>query len=304
MTETLAGDDTNRFTALVGCRFPVQLAVMGGIVDARLAGAVGANGGLGMLSGALASADQLVEEIDATRALAGNGVPVGVGFLLPFLDVGAWDAAAEHADLVEGFYGDPDELLVDSAHERGALVSWQVGSVGETRMAIDAGCDVLVVQGVEAGGHVRGSTPLDELVAEVRPMTKLPLVAAGGIGTADRATELRRAGADAIRLGTVFLACTEADVHPDYRAALIAASGDETTLTETFSLLWPGAPHRVLTGCIAASDDDPSQRSPLPPNGSFVGDVSSAALYAGRSVDSVARVTSVAEVFADFGFGL
>lgn len=289
-----------RFTELTGCRVPIQLAVMGGIVDPTLAGAVGREGGLAMLSGTMEPEPELIDAIERTRGIAGADAPVGVGFLMPFLDPTIWANTADHADLVEGFYGDPDAELVAVAHERDALVSWQIGSVEEARLGIDTGCDLLVVQGIEAGGHVRGTVQLDDLLASVRAITELPLVASGGIGTVARAVELLDAGADGIRLGTRFLACTEADVHPDYLAALIEADAQATELTETFSFAWPHAPHRVLTSCIGAGTEDPALRSPLPPDRSFEGDVASAALYAGRSVGAVTAATTVAEVFAEF----
>ncbi len=294
------GVQSNRFTTLLGCTAPIQLAVMGGINTPELAGSVGACGGLGMLSGSLVPTPDLIEQLTATRLIAGSGAPVGVGFLMPFLDRDAFVAAAKHADVVEGFYGDPDADLVTQAHDGGAHVSWQVGSRAEAEQAIAAGCDLLVVQGIEAGGHVRGTTALDAMLGEVRPIWDGPLVAAGGIGTIKRARELVASGADALRLGTRFLACAEADVHPDYLTRLIEADAPDTELTETFSLMWPNAPHRVLRSCIDASDADPSIRSPLPPNRAFVGDVASAALYAGCSVDAVHEPTTVANVMEAF----
>lgn len=291
----------NRFTTLLGCTAPIQLAVMGGINTPELAGAVGACGGLGMLSGTLVPTPDVIEQLSSTRRIAGAGAPVGVGFLMPFLDRDAFAAAAAHAELVEGFYGDPDADLVTRAHESGAHVSWQVGSRTEAEQAIASGCDLLVVQGIEAGGHVRGATALDALLDEVRPIWDGPLVAAGGIGTIQRARELMESGADALRIGTRFLACVEADVHPNYLERLIEADAPDTELTETFSLMWPNAPHRVLRSCIDASDADPSTRSPLPPNRAFVGDVASAALYAGCSVGAVHEPTTVAKLMERFG---
>jgi imidazole glycerol phosphate synthase subunit HisF len=77
-----------------------------------------------------------------------------------------------------------------------------VGSAEEARAAEAAGCDLVVAQGVEAGGHVRGTQPLDELLAEVLGAVSVPVVAAGGIGSAERVAQLVAAGADAVRVGT------------------------------------------------------------------------------------------------------
>ncbi len=288
-----------RFTDLIGCRVPIQLASMGGVATPALAGAVAANGGLGMLAGISLDAAAVTRQAAEASALAGSGGKVGVGFLVPFLDLAAFEAAAAVVPIVECFYGDPDASVVERAHHHGALISWQVGSLAEALAAVEQGCDLVVVQGVEAGGHVRGTEHLIPLVEAARSRLEVPIVAAGGIGTGRQAAEAIRAGADAVRVGTRFLAAAEADVHPDYLAALVAAGADDTELTEAFSAVWPDAPHRVLRSCIAASDDPPEARLPVPPTREFAGDTASSALYAGRSVDAVVGPTTVAAVMSE-----
>jgi NAD(P)H-dependent flavin oxidoreductase YrpB (nitropropane dioxygenase family) len=103
------------------------------------------------------------------------------------------------------------------------------------------------------------------------------------------------AGADAVRIGTRLVATTEADVHADYAAALIAASAADTAITEAFSRGWPSAPHRVLRHCLH-TPEAPRARSPLPPTRDFMGDVGTAALYAGDSVTDVTAVLPAAWV--------
>lgn len=273
---------------------------MGGVSSPALAGAVAGTGALGMIGAAMLPPDVLAAQIDE----AGRHGRVGVNFLMPFLDVAAFDVAASRAGLVECFYADPDRELVERAHDAGALIAWQVGSVDEAVAAAGAGCDFVVVQGVEAGGHVRGTAPLLPLLAGVRAQVGVPLVAAGGIGsTADAAAALE-AGADGVRIGTLLVAAEEADVHPSYTDALVAAEADDTVLTEAFSLGWPSAPHRVLRSCVDACDDDPATRSPLPPTRGFVGPVERAALYAGRSVSSVQAVEPAADVVRRLAAGL
>ena len=267
---------------------------MGGVSTVALASAVARAGGLGMLGGAGLPADALAAQV----AACGEAGPVGVNLLVPFLDPAALEAAASAAPLVECFYGEPSVEVASVVHAGGALLSWQVGSVDEARGAVDVGCDLVVVQGVEAGGHVRGTTPLLELLQEVRRAVgdDVPLVAAGGIGSSAAVDVALEAGADAVRVGTRLLAAAEADVHPQYVSALIAAGPSDTVLTEAFALGWPDAPHRVLRACVEAGDADPSVRSPLPPSRSFTGDVAAAALYAGTSVGDVTRVQPVAEI--------
>lgn len=292
-----------RFTDLVGCTVPIQSAAMGGVVTPELAAAVARAGGLGMLAAPAFTEGGIDAQVGRVETSDTGDGAVGVGFLMPFLDRDAFTRVAGRVRLVECFYGTPDADLVALAHGAGALVSWQVGSVDEARAALDAGCDVVVAQGVEAGGHIRGDRPLDDLLAEVRPLTDTPIVAAGGIGTAARAAELLDRGADAVRIGTRLLATAEADVHPDYAAALVPATAADTVVTETFAAAWPDAPHRTLRSCVDASDDDPATRLPIPPTRAFDGDVATAALYAGESVDRVTGPTTVAAVMAEFTAG-
>src|SRR5229473_1767706 len=155
---------TSRFTNLVGCTLPVQLAAMGGVGTTELATAVAAAGGLGMVPA-------------GTQPAAGS---CGVNFLMPFApsleDIAA---AAGQCRVVEFFYADPRPDVVSAAHGAGALAGWQVGSAAEAVEAEKAGCDYVVAQGTEAGGHVWGSQPLDQLLAEVVSKVRLPVVAAG-----------------------------------------------------------------------------------------------------------------------------
>src|SRR5690606_38454118 len=127
--------------------------------------------------------------------------PFGVNFLIPFLDEDALRIAASHARVVEFFYGEPNARLVDIAHSGGAFACWQVGSAPEAIAAERAGCDLVVAQGVEAGGHVRGTTGLGALLPQVLDAGRVPVVAAGGIATARAMASALAAGADAVRVG-------------------------------------------------------------------------------------------------------
>ncbi|MGH9194105.1 MAG: NAD(P)H-dependent flavin oxidoreductase [Acidimicrobiales bacterium] len=284
------------FTALVGCRLPIQQAGMGGITTPALAAAVAREGGLGMIAAAGLPAEHVVAQLGAAVDAAGEGDRVGASFLMPFLDDRALDAASAVAAVVECFYGDPDASVVDRVHDGGALAAWQVGSLDEAGAAVDAGCDFIVLQGREAGGHVRGTAALLPLLHQVRGEVDLPLVAAGGIGSGSAMAAALLAGADAVRVGTRLVATLEADVHPGYADALVAARAEDTVLTEAFSMGWPQAPHRVLRHCVDASDLEPGLRSPAPPTRGFEGDVTSAALYAGESVTDVTAIVPAATV--------
>jgi nitronate monooxygenase len=307
---------STRFTELLGCRVPIQQAPMGCVSsDPPLPVAVAEAGAAGMLSGVLQSPDVL----ETTLAALPPG-PIGVNFLVPFLlDRTVVEVAAAHTPLVDFFWGDPDPSLVEMVHAGGALASWQVGSVDEARAAVAAGCDIVVAQGVEAGGHVRGTIGLLPLLDGVlEAVGDVPVVAAGGLATGRGVDAVLAAGADAARVGTRFVATHEAleeGAHPDYVEALIAASGEDTVLTDAYSMLWPAAPHRVLASCVAAasrSTGEPvgettlggvtfpvTRWSVVSPNALSEGDIAAMALYAGQSVGAVDRIQSAAEVVAE-----
>jgi NAD(P)H-dependent flavin oxidoreductase YrpB (nitropropane dioxygenase family) len=183
-----------RFTELIGCRYPLQQAGMGGIATADLAMAVAAAGGLGMLSGTVGR-----EALSAQLDVVPKDAPVGVNFLVPFIDDAAIEVAASRSPLVEFFWGTPNARTIQIVHDGGARAGWQVGSVDEALVARDAGCDVIVAQGIEAGGHVRGTIGLLPLLDEVRRVVDLPIIAAGGIGTGRAMGAALAAGADAVR---------------------------------------------------------------------------------------------------------
>jgi len=253
-----------------------------------------------------------------TRVGAARGPsnqPIGVGFLMPMLAMDALAAAAKAADVVEFFYGDPDPELVSVARAHGALAGWQAGSADEAAAAAAAGCDFVVIQGTEAGGHVRGTQQLDEVLEQTLTRIDIPAVAAGGIGTAGRVTELLAAGASAVRVGTRFVVASEADAHPVYVESLIAASGADTVLCEKFGVGWP-APHRVLRSAVEAAEaldgpvagllggEEVPRFSPQPAVGGVTGDVAAMALYAGTSVDAVTAIQPAAAIVAELTAGL
>lgn len=244
----------------------------------------------------------------------------GVNFLVPFLDPDALAAVAERARVVELFYGEPDPALVTMAHTGGALASWQVGSLDEARAAAGAGCDRVVVQGIEAGGHVRGEVGLLPLFDLVLDVVEVPVVAAGGIGSARSMAAVLAAEAAAARVGTRFLGAAEADVHPRYLDALVAAGAADTVVSTTFSVLWPDAPHRALRACVDAAlaaeeevvgeMDAPGggrfpvpHRSPPTPGRTTTGRVELMAQYVGQSVGEVRGGQPAAAIVAELAGG-
>jgi NAD(P)H-dependent flavin oxidoreductase YrpB (nitropropane dioxygenase family) len=210
---------------------PVVQAGMGGVSGHELAAAVSEAGGLGTIAGA---GIDIAAEIAAARALTSR--TVAVNLLLPFARRADLRAAAA-ADVLVTFWGEP---------RRATAGTWfhQCGSVSEAKAAASAGVDAVILQGVEAGGHVRGTKPLLELLERTCAAIKVPVLAAGGIVDAAGVREVLGAGATAAVVGTRFLLSEESRAHPLYKQRCV--EGGETLLTELFGLGWPGAPHRVI----------------------------------------------------------
>jgi nitronate monooxygenase len=206
----------------------------GGIARGELAAAVSEAGGLGTLG--ILPPQALADELAKARGLTRKAIAVNL--LLNLAREAHWEVARE-ADAVVTFWGRP---------RRRTAGVWlhQCGSVDEARDAHAAGADGVIVQGVEAGGHVRGTTPAFELLAQVRAALPgdYPLLLAGGIADAADVRRALDAGAAAAVLGTRFLMSEESGARLAYKQRLMESR--ETVLTELFGLGWPGAPHRVV----------------------------------------------------------
>lgn len=311
---------TTRFTKLVGCAIPIQQAGMGAAAPPELAAAVSEAGGLGMVGTARAGLNPttLASLLNRTRDLTNRAF--GVNFINRPGSIVAQsprefvEQAAKVGRVVEFFYGDPNPELVRIVHDHGALASWQVGSVNEAQKAADAGCDLIVAQGIEAGGHIRGTVGMLSLLSEVLDaVPEVPVLAAGGIGTGRAVAAALAAGADGVRVGTRFVAATEADVHPLYTEALIAARAEDSVYTRTFHVGWPEAPQRVLRSAIEAAEalqrdtignvtNIDGTQSAIPRFAATVADrtvtghANAMALYAGQSVGAVKRTMPAQEI--------
>lgn len=305
-----------RFTELVGCDLPIQCAAMSGIVTPELVAAVSNAGGIGMLAAGRRGVDVLLAQIKATRSLTDRAF--GIGFIVEFLDRDVLAAAYEELPVVELFWGRPDADLVDPRR----VVGWQVGSVDEARAAADAGCRYVVAQGIEAGGHVRGEIELDLLVPAVREALddRVAVVAAGAIGRAADVRRMLALGADAVRVGSRFVATTESAAHDRYVELLIESGDTDTELSEAFWVNWPDAPHRVLTSAVEASGDGPDVVGQMPgpdgtmrsvprffvspPTREFTGDIDAMALYAGMGIGAITARVPAGDVIAELMAGL
>lgn len=306
-------------TRALGIEAPIIQAPMGGASCPALAAAVSNAGGLGMLALSWAGADDTRALIAQTRALTDR--PFGVNLVLarPQEERLAVCLAAG-VSIVSLFWGDPAPFA-ERIHAAGALLIHTAASAADAGHAAAAGADVIVAQGWEAGGHVRGEVAtLPLLGAVLDAVGEVPVAAAGGIADGRALAAALAMGAGGAWIGTRFLASEEATIHPHYRQRLLAASETDTAHTTLFDIGWPDAPHRVLRNATveaweAAGRPKPGDRpgegeiiartaegAPVPryasatPRPGAVGDIEAMSLWAGQGVAQVRRTQPAGDI--------
>ena len=316
-------DLTTPLCRRLGITQPIIQAPVTTLAD--VIGAVCNAGGLGMLQATWLSAAQTKESLGAIRERTDR--PFGANYVVSLM------GADEHANLdlvletgvpvISTFWGDP-AALVPRIHGAGALAMHTVGSAEEARRVVDAGVDVVVAQGVEAGGHVWGEVSTLVLVpAVVDAVPGTPVVAAGGIADGRGLAAVLALGAQAAWIGTRFVMSAENRLHPDHRARMLAARETDTLHSSLFDIGWPDAPHRALVNdtveaWIAAGRPEPGQRpgegevlatgaggdpilrySMEDPGGGTTGAVTSMCMYAGQGIGLIHDQKPVADIIGD-----
>jgi nitronate monooxygenase len=304
---------------LLGIDVPIVQAPMGGCAVPALAAAVSNAGGLGMLGVSWFELDLMRAMIRETRRLTAR--PFGVNMALEWPQAERLAICLEEGvRIVSLFWGDP-RPHVRTVHAAGALLLQTVGSAEEARRAVDAGADVIVAQGWEAGGHVWSEVATLPLVPRVVDAVRpTPVVAAGGIADGRGVAAALMLGAAGAWLGTRFLGSEEAFIHPSYRDRVVAARETDTVYTTLFDVGWPNAPHRTLRNSTFAAwesagrppsgerpgegqtvttlpDGTPVPRySEIPPLPGMEGDLEHLVHYAGQSAGLVSRVQPAADI--------
>jgi nitronate monooxygenase len=237
--------------------YPILNAPMGGgDAPAELAAAVSEAGGLGMIGGTtIGGVDWLTAQIRRARELTDR--PFGVGFIshLPATEELLRTALREGVRIIAHSFADPTPFMA-ATNEAGARVLCQVRTIEDARRAAAAGVDVVTAQGTEAGGHTGVMSTLPLVPAVVDAVAPVPVVAAGGIVDGRSIAAALMLGAEGVWMGTRFLATRECGIPEDHKARVIAATGEDTVLTEVFDLAsgmpWPsGVAGRALRNRFA-----------------------------------------------------
>jgi nitronate monooxygenase len=300
---------------LLGCDFPILLAGMGGVSRSELVSAVSEAGAFGFLGMVRESPELIVEEISKVRAATQRDFGVN---LIP---------AATKPDLLEAeiaaciawkvpvmaLFWDLSADIVRRLSDAGILVVCQVGSVREAEDAERAGAQILIAQGLEAGGHVRGRTPRDTLLPLVAANADVPVIASGGVVDGKGLIGALQLGAQGAMFGTAFLATAESFAHDFHKQRVVEAQAGTTVHTDAFHVNWPkGAFVRVLPNSVTRGEyGDPfsgnrkaigkedertiwlfSTDSPLR---SMTGEFEAMALYAGQGAGQIHSIVTAGE---------
>jgi nitronate monooxygenase len=293
---------------------------MAGAVGPALAAAVSNAGGLGTLALWRADIQALRQQVRETRALTAK--PFAVNLNLEFPQEERLDACLQEGVPVISFFWRDPSALVARAKSGGAIVLHTVGTAAEARHAVECGVDVVIAQGWEAGGHVRGKVATMPLIpAVVGAVGPVPVIAAGGIADGRGLAAALALGASGAWIGTRFLASNEAAIHRRYRELILQATEDDTVyLEELFDIGWPKAPHRVLRNSTVAAWEAAGRpatgqrpgegevvatsRSGGPivryrsytPGADAEGDIDALSLWAGQSAALVQKIQPAAEI--------
>ncbi|OBK18382.1 NAD(P)H-dependent flavin oxidoreductase [Mycobacterium asiaticum] len=269
-----------------GLRVPIVNAPMGGVAGGRLAAAVTAAGGLGMVGmGSTATRDALAAELQLVNGRFGIGL---VDWVMRSEAGLLQDALAARPALLSVSFGS-DWSWVGQARDAGIATATQVYDAVGAQRAADAGVDILVARGAEGGGHgeVRlGTLPLLDAVLDA---VSVPVLAGGAVASPRSLAAVLAAGASGAWVGTRLAACPEALSGEMSRRALIDAAGTDTRVTRDFDIAaglpWPERfPSRVLAG----SEAD---------------DVQGAPVDAGQGVGMVRDAGTVSEVIGEMCSG-
>lgn len=303
---------TTRLTEMFGLRYPIVLAPMGGVSGGELAAAVSNAGALGLVGGGYGDAAWL--RLELSRVTRETRQPWGVGFITWSVDRRLIELAlAYQPHVVMLSFGDPRPYaeLIRSA---GCKLICQVQDFEGARIAQEAGADIIVAQGSEAGGHGASRATLPLVSAVVDAVAPTPVIAAGGIADGRGLAAVLMLGADGALIGTRFYASAEALGSDLAKQRIVAAHGGETTRTRVFDVVrkldWPQATtgralrNRFLDRWHGREADLAAVLESEYPNYQYAvrqADFDTAVVWAGEAVDLIKEVGRAGTLVARIG---
>lgn len=229
-----------RITDLLGIEYPILQGGMAWIAESTLASAVSNAGGLGIIAGGSAPIDYLRDQIRKTKSMTDKPFGVNIMLMSPNAEELAKLVVEEKVPVVTTGAGNPGKYM-EAWKAAGIKVIPVVPSVALAKRMERAGADAVVAEGTESGGHIGQNTTMC-LVPQVVDAVEIPVIAAGGIADGRGVAAAFMLGAEGVQVGTRFLACTECQIHENYKNAVIAAKDTDNAVTGFYS----GSPCRCI----------------------------------------------------------
>lgn len=218
-----------RITELLGIRCPILQGGMAWVAEQHLAAAVSAAGGLGLIGGANAPGEAVRGMVRSARELTDKPVGVNVMLMSPHAADVARVVIEEHVPVITTGAGIPDRYIKDWK-AAGIRVIPVVASVAQARIMERLGADAVIAEGTESGGHI-GETTTMALLPQVADAVRIPVIGAGGIADGRGMLAAFALGAEAVQLGTRFVASKEAVVSDAYKERILSAKDIDSTVT-------------------------------------------------------------------------
>lgn len=218
-----------RITKLLNIEYPIIQGGMAWVAEHHLAAAVSEAGGLGIIGAANAPADWVRSEIRKTRERTDKPFGVNIMLLSPYAAEVAQAAAEEGVKVITTGAGNPEKYM-ELWKNAGARVIPVVASVALAKRMERCGADAVIAEGCESGGHIGESTTMT-LLPQVADAVDIPVIGAGGAADGRGIAAMIMLGAEAVQMGTRFVASTEAQVHDNYKNRILAAKDIDSVVT-------------------------------------------------------------------------
>jgi len=294
--------EKNKLIQLLGIQYPIIQGGMAGISESTLVSAVSNVGGLGVIGSGFMPASWLEEEIKKTKNLTNK--PFGVNLLMQNPGVADLVKVIIKHQVLVVFTGGGNPLSVFPYLQAAGIKIIPVVALARLAKKMeDNGADAVVVEGMESGGHIGETTTLTLIPQVKKILTKIPLIAAGGIYNGKTAAAAFLLGADGIQMGTRFLASKECQVHENYKKAILEASDENITVVGRFT----GHPVRVIENDLSRKIKKMEEKNPFPEElradkfagSKAMGDINQTLLLCGLCAGGISEIKSCQEIMEE-----
>lgn len=294
--------EKNKLIQLLGIQYPIIQGGMAGISESTLVSAVSNAGGLGVIGSGFMPVSWLEEEIKKTKNLTNK--PFGVNLLMQNPGVADLVKVIIKHQVPVVFTGGGNPLpFFPYLQAAGIKIIPVIALARLAKKMEDNGADAVVVEGMESGGHIGETTTLTLIPQAKKILSKIPLIAAGGIYDGKTAAAAFLLGADGIQMGTRFLASEECQAHENYKKAILEATDENITVVGKFT----GHPVRVIENDLSKKIKKLEEKNPFPEElradkfaGSKTsGDVNQTLLLCGLCAGGISEIKSCQEIIEE-----